>query len=235
MFSKSFASLLRRGQDVSSILSELEDYKPPRNEESLEGIQNFLNTIVDVNNSETQLMDGYRSLTDERKSLFYKGPDSIMRLFSGLKSAAAWQYGFDSIEFKKLDTIWSRMINSPKVSEPTSEEATSEEKKPKRISEKSYAAMSKNFLDYVTIISGFKDYSPGPDKFKLESLNAKLAAINAINNAIATQKSKLISVKKDRLAKYRELKNRTNRIKQHVASKYGVDSDAYQQIYSLKF
>jgi hypothetical protein len=235
MIALSFASRLRRGQDVLAILRELEGYNPPRQEESLEYFQNFLDALVDTNNTETQLMDEYRSLVAQRKSLFYTGPDSVTRLFSGLKYAAAWQYGHESIEFKLLDTIWGRMINYTTVSVPTSDEATSEVKKPRRNSEKSYAAMTKNFTDYVTIISGFKNYSPGPEKFKLESLNSKLAAIYSINNAIATKKSQLISIKKERLAKYRELKDRTNRIKQHISSKYGADSDLYHQIYSMKF
>ncbi|MEZ4906256.1 MAG: hypothetical protein R2771_01090 [Saprospiraceae bacterium] len=217
----SFAARYSRALEVVSILKSLEDFNPTRAEENFENFQNFVSSIRSINNTITQSEDSTRVLTDARYVLFYKGQDSVSRSFTALKSTVGYQYGFDSTEFKSLDIIWGRMVSTGLMSETTSEESSTEEgapaevKKTRRNSDKGYAAMQKNFEDFVITISGFSNYNPGPEKFKLESLNAKLTSIIDLNSTINDKKLELKLNKKDRLAKYRELKDRTNRINQY--------------------
>ncbi len=237
----SFASRYGRALEVVSILKSLEDYSSARPEENLENFQTFLDSLRSINNTVTQSEDRTRVLTDARYAHFYKGQDSVSRTFTALKSTIGFQYGFDSTEFKSLDIIWGRMVSSGLISETTSEESSNEganstpTKKTRTNSEKGYAAMYKNFEDFIVTITGYKNYNPGPEKFRLESLNAKLTAITDLNSSINDKKLELKMIKKDRLAKYKELKDRTDRIKSNIKSKYGADSEVYILISSLDF
>lgn len=241
MIRTSFASRYSRGLEVVAILKSLEDYNPTRVLENLENFQNFLNSLRNINNTVTQSEDATRVLTDERYATFYKGQDSVLRSFTALKFNVGYQYGFDSTEFKSLDIIWGRMISTGLVSQTTSEDSNSEEgnvseeKKKRRNSEKGYAAMYKNFEDFITTISGFENYSPGPEKFRLDSLKARLTSIINLNLEIADNKVLLKNIKKERLNLFKELKNKTDRIKANIKSQYGADSEVYIQISSLKF
>jgi hypothetical protein len=237
----SFASRYGRCLDVVAILNSKEDYNPTRPEESRENFQIFLNSLHAINNAETQVSREKKALTDARYVHFYNGQDSVQRFFTALKSNIGWQYGFESSEFKTLDIIWGRMISSGLVSQNAGEISNSAEmpvtegKKSRRNSEKTYASMTKNFEDFTITITGFQNYNPGPEKFKLENLNTKLATIFNLNSEIAEKKLQLTMIKKERLLKYKELKDRTDRIKSNIKSQYGADSDVYILISSLDF
>ena len=237
----SFSSRYGRGLEVIAILKSKQDYNSTRPEESLVNFQNFLESIHVINNTVTQNEEDTKVLTDARHALFNEGQGSVMRTFTALKSNVGWQYGFESTEYKLLDIIWNRMISSGIVSNATGEQTITEEpqdsevKKSRKNSERTFSAMSKNFEDFIVTISGFQNYNPGPDKFKLENLNATLTTINDFNTQIADKKLKLDVIKKQRLSLYSELKDRTDRIKSNIRSQYGVDSDVFIRTNSLKF
>lgn len=237
----SFASRYSRSLEVVAILKSLENYNPTRVEENLENFQIFLQSLHDINNAETHSTREKKALTDARYVLFYNGQDSVQRTFTALKSAVGWQYGFESTECKSLDIIWSRMVSSGLVSQTVSESTNTDEtkvseiRKSRRNSEKTYAAMTKNFEDFTITISGFNNYNPGPEKFKLENLNAKLTSITNLNREVADKKLQLTLIKKNRLKLYKELKERTDRIKFNVKSQYGAGSDVSILISSLDF
>ncbi|MBK7096852.1 MAG: hypothetical protein IPH57_17975 [Saprospiraceae bacterium] len=46
----SYASRLRAAQDVLTVLKPMEDYIPLRQEESVEGIDTFIKSLVETNN-----------------------------------------------------------------------------------------------------------------------------------------------------------------------------------------
>ena len=94
--------------------------------------------------------------------------------------------------------------------------------------------MAKNLADYVAVISGFVDYQPGNDDFKLENLTSYLAYIRSLNDNVFGNKTKLSNIKELRKQQYAEMKDRGDRIKYYVKSKYGAYSHEYLQISSIQ-
>lgn len=237
----SFSSKFGRGLDVEAILLKCEDYKPTSDDLSIDNYQKLLRSIQDINNTETRYLQESKELTDARNVLFNIGQYSVMRLFSGLKTYVGWKYGIKSTEYKLLDTIWGRMVKSGNVSAVTGDENlsgdnnASEEQKTRKDAERTFAAMSKNLADFVTTIAGFKDFNPDLEVFKLESLNTKLTTVLNFNKDIAAKKLQLTLLRKERTVLYKELKEKTDRIKSNIKAQYGADSEVYIQISSLKF
>lgn len=228
----SFASRLRRAQDIHAILKSFDNYNPPRTEESLAGFQAFIDSLVDTNNTETNLMKEYRMLVDDRKKVFYKNTHSVNKLFPALKSVVRLQYGKSSTELALLDTITDRMKYSKgvKSNEPAD---NSEQKKSVSHSEKTFGSMTKNFNDFITTISGFDSYQPGQDTFKIDNLKAIAVDLNTKNDAVMEKLTQLRVVKRERLDLYKQLSDRINRIKFYVRSKYGANSSEFAQIRSI--
>jgi ABC-type Zn uptake system ZnuABC Zn-binding protein ZnuA len=229
----SYGARLGRANNLNVIINEFKDYDPPRKEESKEGFQAFVNSLIQINQSETNLVKEYRMLVIERKEVFFTGSDSVMKKFIAIKRAVASQYGKKSAEVILLSSIKERMQKSRSL-KVTPEVTGNEQRKPVSQIEKSYGAITKNFHDYVTTISGFTDYKPGNNDLKLDSLNAYLEKLNKVNDEIAQKMSQLTSIKIVRQAMYSELKERAGRIKLYVSSKYGADSDEFNQIRSIQ-
>lgn len=236
----SFASQLRRAQDISAILKGLEDYNPPNQEDSLAGFQAYIESLIAINDSETSLMKIYRMSVGLRNSKFFKDKDCAIKLMAAARTGIKMQYGKDSYELALLKTITGRMIAStaPKAADNTAEnnaEENSVTKKPGRSGEKTYAAVTKNFNDFITTIEGFNSYRPATDVLKLENLKAKSQELSALNDEVAVNLERLQDAKKTRIRLYSELKERTESIKSFVRVKYKADSNIYQKVRSFRF
>ena len=231
---QSFAARLRRAQDMQTILRGYEGFTPPRTEESHEGFERFNESLVQINQSVTNGVLEYRSMVGKRRDDFYNNANSISKLFPALRSAIRSQYGKYSTEVALLDTIIDTM-RYRKFTVSTEEQPVTVQEKFYRSGEKSFGSMTKNLHDFITTIAGFQGYQPGNDEFKLEGLNEKLANINSLNDSVIQKYSELRTIKKERLDLYRQLKERTDRIKEYVRSKYGANSFEYAQIRSMRF
>ncbi len=236
----SFASQLRRAQDISAILKGLEDYNPPNQEDSLAGFQAYIDSLVAINDSETSLMKIYRLSVGLRRSKFFKDKDCAIKLMSALRTGIKMQYGKDSYELALLKTITGRMIASTvtkaadNFAENNAKEISSA-KKPGRSGEKTFASVTKNFNDFITTIGGFNAYRPATDALQIENLKAKATELSALNDEVAVNLERLQDAKKTRIALYSELKERTESIKSFVLVKYKADSNIYQKVRSFKF
>lgn len=93
--------------------------------------------------------------------------------------------------------------------------------------------MAKNLSDFVTMISGFNSYQPGVEELKLENLQTYLSYIKSLNDGVAEKKTKLTNIKHLRKEQYNELKDRGDRIKFYIKSKYGANSNEYKQVRSI--
>lgn len=246
MSNYSYASRLRNGQDMLAAIKEMVDYNPSRTQESITGFLTHLDQIVDTNGAETNLLKEYSFLVDERQKVFFLNYDSLDKKFLSMKNAVISQYGKKSQEVKVLKRIHNRMqfnkvSNAPDLvpsekenaEENAGEPVETVQKKPVNHAEKTFGSMAKNLSDFVTMIAGFNSYQPGIDELKLENLQTYLSYIKSLNDRVAEKKTKLTNIKHLRKEQYDELKDRGDRIKFYIKSKYGANSNEYKQVRSM--
>ena len=234
----SFASRLRASQDVLEVLRSIEDYIPLRQEESVEGMDTFIKSLVETNNSVTNLNKEKKLLVKERRDYFYTGQNSVMNIFTALKANIKYQYGKNSGQIELLEEISKRMksvraekaiTNAPPSEDGTVTQQVTETQVVKQ-GEKTFASLTKNFNDYVTTVAAFEGYLPANELFKIEKLNELSEKLHSVNNEIALKLLELRSKKQQRAEMYDELKDRVRRIKLNIRAKYGANSSVYKQI-----
>lgn len=237
MANYSFASRLRAAQDVLTVLKTLEDYVSLRQEESVEGLETFINTIITTNTSDISLKNDMKMLVMERKAYFYTGENSVMSLITTLNANIKHQFGKNSWQMELLEELSDR-IKSVRIQVTTvtsdNPETESEELETKitRHGRKNYPTLTKLFRDYVTTIASFDGYLSTSELFKLETLTALSDKLTLINDQVEAKDLEIASLKSKRKDMYGELKDRIKRIKWNVKSKYGANSSVYKQIRS---
>lgn len=234
----SYASRLRASQDILTVLKSIEDYIPLRQEESVEGMDTFIKSLVETNNSVTNLNKEKKLLVKERRDYFYTGQNSVMNIFTALKANIKYQYGKNSGQIELLEEISKRMksVRAEKAitTAPPSEDGTVTQQVTEtqvvKQGEKTFASLTKNFNDYVTTVAAFEGYLPANELFKIEKLNELSEKLHSVNNEIALKLLELRSKKQQRAEMYDELKDRVRRIKLNIRAKYGANSSVYKQI-----
>ena len=234
----SYASRLRASQDILTVLKSIEDYIPLRQEESVEGMDTFIKSLVETNNSVTNLNKEKKLLVKERRDYFYTGQNSVMNIFTALKANIKYQYGKNSGQIELLEEISKRMksVRAEKAitAAPPSEDGTVNQQVTEtqvvKQGEKTFASLTKNFNDYVTTVAAFEGYLPANELFKIEKLNELSEKLHSVNNEIALKLLELRSKKQQRAEMYDELKDRVRRIKLNIRAKYGANSSVYKQI-----
>ena len=234
----SYASRLRAAQDVLTVLKPMEDYIPLRQEESVEGMDTFIQSVVATNNSVTNLTKEKKLLVKERRDYFYTGQNSVMNILTALKANIKYQYGKNSGQIELLEEISKRMksvraekaiTNAPSSEDGTVTQQVTETQVVKQ-GEKTFASLTKNFNDYVTTVAAFEGYLPANELLKIEKLNELSEKLHSVNNEIALKLLELRSMKQQRAEMYDELRDRVKRIKLNIRAKYGANSSVYKQI-----
>jgi hypothetical protein len=234
----SYASRLRASQDILTVLKSIEDYIPLRQEESVEGMDTFIKSLVETNNSVTNLNKEKKLLVKERRDYFYTGQNSVMNIFTALKANIKYQYGKNSGQIELLEEISKRMksvrVEKAITAAPPSEDGTVNQQVTEtqvvKQGEKTFASLTKNFNDYVTTVAAFEGYLPANALFKIEKMNELSEKLHSVNNEIALKLLELRSMKQQRAEMYDELKDRVRRIKLNIRAKYGANSSVYKQI-----
>lgn len=226
----SFAAKLRSAQDLLANIKEFEGYDPPRPEESVVGFQAQIDSIIASNQAESAAVRDYRLLVKERQEIFFLNSDSIVKMFPVLKEIIKSQYGSKSGEVAILRTIVNKMrsTKSGVVGPVANATDTSNQERSIRQSEKSFAAMTKNFNDFITVMEGFVDFKPAQEAFKIETLKRTAQSLTEMNDSIAQKINQLTNVRFERQQKYIELSNRFQRIKSFIRAHYGVGSPEYK-------
>lgn len=232
----SFASRLRAAQDTLTVLKSKEDYVPLRQEESKEGFESLIDTVIAANTAIINLYKEKKLMVKERHDLFYTGTDSVMNIISTLKNNVKFQFGKNSGEFELLKEISSRMkyvrsqIPVTTDSEPASETVQILKTRTVKSGERTFASLTKIFNDFVTTIDSFGGFSPSNELFKKDKLHSISESLTKLNDDL---ESKLLEIRteiQNRLQLYVELSDRVSRIKLSVKAQYGANSSVYKQI-----
>ncbi|MEZ4908213.1 MAG: hypothetical protein R2771_11385 [Saprospiraceae bacterium] len=107
--SMSYIEILRRAQDLHQILEGFTGYTPPREEESIDGFQAFINQIINGNQNVIIKAQDYQNWRDQRYNTFFVGNNSIKNLFYAIRSVVSSQYGVNSIELILIERVIDNM------------------------------------------------------------------------------------------------------------------------------
>ncbi len=236
----SFASRLRAAQDTLTVLKSREDYIPLRQEESKEGFENLINTVIVANTSITNLQKEKKLLIKERYDLFYTGSESVMNIITTLKTNVKYQFGKKSGQLELLNEISARMksvraeITEPANSDPESGTEQIVTTRVVKHGERTFASLTKIFNDFVTTIASFGGFSPANELFRIDNLNIISAKLTKFNDDIELKLLEIRTGIQHRSELYNELKDREARIKLSVKAQYGANSSIYMQIRTKK-
>ncbi len=231
-----FAERLQRARDMFSILKGFEGYNPPRTEESLEGFQAFIETLVMANKTVTDRNGGKRFKVSDRRDIYFDSVDSVMKMFTNIMLYIKSKYGQKSTEYAILKTIMNKMKTTKIVKSVNAESAGDQNnRKHYNRSDRSFGSLTQYFQDFITTVLKFEGYNPDVEEYRPAGLQELLVKINKLNDEVATHKSELKTVQDERIVLFNELRDRSNRIKFYVKFKYGSDSTEYNQIRSFRF
>jgi hypothetical protein len=225
---------IKQAQDLLVIVSQFQDYNPPRVEDQIPAFTTLVQQIVSVNTSIAQFSENYRISVDARRNEYIENEFSLIKLLSPICNAVEAQYGKDSKQTKLVREI-ARQLRSyrPNKTNPTPETLTVSKTVSK--SEMSFGSMVQKFRNIVDTVSQYGDYAPQKAELQLANLQAKAEALVALNNDVLTKLQTLKTAQFNRTELYADLKQRALRIKSYIRANYGNKSQEYQLVKIIKF
>ena len=229
----SFGARLRKAQDILTYISSFSNYKPLRQEETVESLTTLINNIINANAEEKSTYHLYSSAVLTRRNAFKNASKSIEKLLSPILGNISALYGRESIEYESVNSIVKK-IRSTKHPKPT--EPSENEKPVETISksERSYGSITQSFNDIINTISQFSTYEATTEDLKVTNLKLRASELTEHNNLVAKNFQLLTNIRKQRKDYYNDLAERIQRIKSYVKSKYGFNSNEYSLIKSIK-
>lgn len=226
---KSFGARLRNTQDIVQYIKVWRNYAPPRTTETIEGMETFINEVIEANRLQTAAQQDYNTATVTRQKHFTKEITSIDKMLSPIRGSVEANFGKTSVQAKQVSAIIKQMRKTkavklqPNPSNPDEERTMSQ-------SHRSYGSLTKYFADIVVNIANMPGYISSNPALTVEGLKQKLADVNAINIQVASTLQKVKAARHSRTNYYNEMAERVRRIKAYVKSQYGIQSTEYKSI-----
>ena len=226
---RTFGSKLANAETIATHLKTFTGYTPPTTDTSIANYNALIASVKAENSSLTTKQAAYSAAIDVRQKHFTKEITSIDKILSPIIANVRATMGKSAKEASAITTLITK-IRGVKVKKPKSgdkAEAISQ-------SERSFGSVTQNFSDIVTILGTLNtNYAPVKTNLKLAALKTKLADITTANNTATTTYSALKATIDNRSSKYKELSEKTQRIKEAIKSQYGVSSSEYKLIKGL--
>lgn len=233
MSEKTFGAILQRGYDIHTHTSSYQGFLPPRDEDKPENQKILLDSITEINAGVIKCNDGYTDAVATRQNLFNDSPTSMTKLLALIIGAVVSQYNKNSVEHKLIAGIVkkirsSRVEKAPKPDDPNAKEKISQ-------STRSYGSQTQLFNDIITTLGNFTPaYAPSNTAITLTALKALAKSMTDSNAAVASTFGARSKIIENRLAKYKELRESTGRIKAYTKSQYGVGSNEFKLIKGIE-
>lgn len=230
----SFGARLLRAKNLATFINNFNGYNPPRTEESVSGFNALLADIEDINTKESQLQQNYTTAVHLRQDALQKENRLYwIKLLSPIKGAVDAQFGKSSTEAKAISSIIKTMRATTLIKAPADPNANKAAQSVSQ-SERSYGSMTQYFKDIINTLSQIAGYNPC--KYCTKSypdLQALAAQLDAFNADVIKSIQPLQVSRNGRIQLYSELKDRAQRIKAYVKSRYGITSTEYNQVKGL--
>jgi hypothetical protein len=230
----SFGARLQRAQQLVEGLKGFSGYNPPRIEENVASLSNLLDDIAEANDKESNEEIVYKIAVKERQHAFRDGPNCIMELLSPIRSCVEAQYGKHSDHYKMIIEIINQMRTHRSLTSMPTNTGLSQEEDPISHSEQSYGSLHRAFADLVNMLDGFGTYNPDKQAIQVPTLEAQVAALDALHKKVGQKMQILHFQRSERLQLYNDLSQRIQRVKAYVKGTYGQESPEYTLIKSVE-
>ena len=230
---KGFGAKLQQAQNLINVLGSFQNYHPPRNEESVQEMQQLTADLEALNTSQAAQSENYRYAVDIRLKAFNKSPGSVQKLLSPIYSAVKAQFGKDAKEAVFIAGI-IRKIRGTKLVKKPAVPSDSKVKAPISTSEQSYGSLTKLFGDLVTTLAQYPAYNPSNPELSVAFLQQKQQSLSQLSADVVSYEQVLRLTRIERVSRYEELRDRVSRIKQYVKAQYGNNSPEHLSVRSTK-
>lgn len=230
----SFKARLGRAQDLVTYIKGFANFAPTRTEDRIESMTTLVTDLLATNDLVAKISERYKNAVDMRQAAFEGGDESVQKLLVQIRAAVESQYGRKSTNAVVLGRIIKNM-RAVKITKAPKDITNENEEISSRKTETSFMAVTQYFNEIISTLDNFTDYATSNVRVQKESLVATAARITGLNEEIARRIQELKSARTQRNGLYDELKERTLRIKTYVKGQYGMKSDEYSLIKSMKF
>lgn len=227
----SFGAKQLRAQELSTYISQFQNYAPPRMEESVGGFMELVNQASMVNTEESQFRQVYNTAVANRENAFRRKEGSVTKLLPLIRGQVMAQYGKNSVEFNQIDAIIAN-IRDTRVIVKAATETTKEQTMSQ--SEQSYGSMTQYFANLVGNVAQLPGFNPSNPVLQIGTLQNFVAQITQMNTEVAARLQLLYEVRNRRNAIYADLHDRVLRIKAYVKANYGTNSSEYKLIKGMR-
>jgi hypothetical protein len=211
-------------------------YNPGQQNLQVEALVALLNhaqqTLSEVNEAQT----AYDNITNTRE-LGFEGVQKLSsRIFSVLKSCGAHALTIDDARVNMRRLRGSR---SSKSLASTGAVTAEEDPKPGFSYSRDYASLAFYFAKLVETVSAEANYRPTEPELSVEGVQAKVAELQSLNDAVAKAEIELTSARRKRNALF--YKGQGNLFatavaaKQYVRGVFGFSSDQRVEVSKLRF
>ncbi len=229
----SYASRLGNAKTLVNYLNNYEDYEAPKEELNTEELTKIINTIVEVNTSLVEKESEYKKTVEERRELFYKEKEGVLRLLSPIKNYLEAFYGKTDVGVKQVNKSIRKMRGTTPPTLVTNE--NNEVIGTISNVETTFASKTENLKEIITELSLKTDYNPSNLFIKYGALRLKHLTIENVNTKIDINLANLKAEKQHRKTMFNDLITKCKQIKRFIKVQYGADSIEYIQVKSLVF
>jgi hypothetical protein len=233
---KTFGSRIANAEAIATHLKSFTTFVAPTTSTTIENYDGIIATLKTENAKATNQRVDYSLAVSKRANLFFKEKGSVEKLLSPITSTVRASFGKTSPEAIEISNLATKIRGEKKKKEDklASSETKETDKKIKSSSLRSYGSITQHFADMLVTLTNFgTSYSPANNEVKLVALNAKISLLRTANNEVTEKMGSYKSTLNTRLGFYKDLSERTQRIKEAVKSQYGASSTEYGLIKKL--
>jgi hypothetical protein len=232
---KTYAMRLHNSYTILAVMQSAPNYTTDQAELLPANFATFLQQVANDNKAHTIAEFDYQTAVANRRLFFAKNENSIHNTVISVKIAVLARYGKDTTQYKSISSIVKKMTyQRPSIkTKPDSQNPDNTITTITSRSQRSYASITENFKNLVTVLLSFQNYDSPRQELKLPALQAQLLAAEQHNNNTDTTYFLYKKAQALRQENYAVLFERASKIKAFLLSIYGKQSSLYRQVAKL--
>jgi hypothetical protein len=231
MFSKSersFGSRIEKAKKLKTLISGFTNYQPETGEFSIDDLQQSIEIAENLNPQVATALFNYRQVVAQRREIYTKSPLSIKKIITPVNAFFRAKFGKTSSNYLTTKSLVAKIRGVKLKSQAKVDEETHS------VSQQSYGSILLNFQNLINDIEALElVYNPVNVSIKLDKL-IDLKILAQKSNDDVTEAFGILTPKQDqRLAAFKTLSEKAQRIKDYVQSQYGINSSEYKLVKGL--